>query len=141
MRLRFWSGLCDAASSSCGHAPREPIPERHQLGPTVHESRCRTVPSGAAYGSYAGTTLVLQYGGFGQLWGIPGSCIDPVTNATVSCAGQNVENIAAFEIPDDPTGHVKPAEHGRFELADLYRPGADRDGRAAGHPGRRRILK
>ncbi len=70
-----------------------------------------TVPSGAAYGSYAGTTLVLQYGGFGQLWGIPGSCIDPVTNATVSCAGQNVENIAAFEIPDDPTvGVVKSGQ-------------------------------
>ncbi len=62
-----------------------------------------TVPAGAQYGSYAGTTLVLQYGGFGQLWGIPGTCVDPVTNATVSCSGQNVENVSAFEIPDDPT--------------------------------------
>jgi hypothetical protein len=65
-----------------------------------------TVPAGAAYGSYAGTTLVLQYGGFGQLWGIPGICVDPVTNATVSCNGQNVQNIAAFEIPDDPATGV-----------------------------------
>jgi len=61
------------------------------------------VPAGAQYRSYARTTLVLPYGGFGQLWGIPGTCVDPVTNATVSCSGQNVENVAAFEIPDDPT--------------------------------------
>lgn len=62
-----------------------------------------TVPSGAAYGSYAGSTVVLQYGGFGQLWGIPGNCVDPLTNATVSCANSNVDNVAAFEIPDDLT--------------------------------------
>jgi hypothetical protein len=62
-----------------------------------------TVPAGGAYGNYAGTTLVLQYGGFGQLCGVPGSCVDSITNATVSCAGQNVQNVAAFEVPDDPT--------------------------------------
>jgi len=32
------------------------------------------------YGNYAGTTLSLEFGGFGDLWGIPSSCIDLITN-------------------------------------------------------------
>ncbi len=32
------------------------------------------------YGSYAGTTISLDYGGFGDLWGIPSSCVDLTTN-------------------------------------------------------------
>jgi hypothetical protein len=39
------------------------------------------VPSGAQYGTYAGATFTLQYGGFGNLWGIPSTCIDISTNA------------------------------------------------------------
>jgi hypothetical protein len=39
------------------------------------------VPTGAQYGSYAGAAFTLQYGGFGNLWGIPSTCIDISTNA------------------------------------------------------------
>jgi hypothetical protein len=39
------------------------------------------VPAGAKYGGYAGATFTLQYGGFGNLWGIPSTCIDVATNA------------------------------------------------------------
>jgi hypothetical protein len=59
------------------------------------------VPSGAIYGSYAGKSLVLQYGGFGQLWGIPGTCVDQSTNAVVACNTPNAQNVGAFMIPDD----------------------------------------
>src|SRR5882724_4497822 len=47
------------------------------------------VPANAAgnspYGAYANTNLILQYGGFGDLWGIPGSCVSSVTNQVVDC--------------------------------------------------------
>ncbi len=39
-----------------------------------------TVPSGAQYGNSAGSTVILQYSGFGNLFGIPSSCIDMTTN-------------------------------------------------------------
>jgi hypothetical protein len=39
------------------------------------------VPAGAKYGGYAGATFTMQYGGFGNLWGIPSTCIDAATNA------------------------------------------------------------
>lgn len=38
------------------------------------------VPAGAKYGGYAGATFTMQYGGFGNLWGIPSTCIDAATN-------------------------------------------------------------
>ncbi len=38
------------------------------------------VPTGAKYGLYQGATISLQYGGFGDLWGIPSVCIDVTTN-------------------------------------------------------------
>jgi hypothetical protein len=62
-----------------------------------------TVPMGAAYGTYAGTTLVLQYGGFGDLWGIPGACVSALTNATVSCDTPNARYVPNFVIPFDAT--------------------------------------
>jgi hypothetical protein len=59
-----------------------------------------TVPTGAAYGQYAGTSLVLQYGGYGDLWGVPGYCVSPDTNAVVPC-GENVRYVPSFQIPFD----------------------------------------
>ena len=43
-----------------------------------------TVPTGTQYGEFAGSTLVLQFSGFGELHGIPGRCVSPATNLTVS---------------------------------------------------------
>jgi hypothetical protein len=62
-----------------------------------------TVPSGAAYSSYAGTTMVLQYNGFGDLFGIPGKCVSPVNNAPVSCDTQGARYVPEFMIPFDQT--------------------------------------
>jgi hypothetical protein len=56
------------------------------------------------YGNYAGTTMVLQYNGFGNLWGIPGTCVSSITNQPISCndpSGTAIY-IAAFEMPYDP---------------------------------------
>jgi hypothetical protein len=61
-----------------------------------------TVPSGTAYGTYAGKSILLQFNGFGNLSGIPGYCVDPVTNATVSCT-QNARYVPMFSIPDGTT--------------------------------------
>src|SRR4029453_17070670 len=55
----------------------------------------------AAYGEFAGQTLVLQYGGFGDLWGIPGKCVSRSTNEEVDCGEQNARYVAAFMIPFD----------------------------------------
>ncbi len=60
-----------------------------------------TVPAtGAQYGAYAGKALVLQYGGFGDLWGLPGHCVSHLTNQTVDCGAQNddVRYVPAFAI-------------------------------------------
>jgi hypothetical protein len=62
-----------------------------------------TVPAGAAYGNYAGKTLVLQYGGFGELWGIPGECVSRLTNEKVSCDTPDTRYVPAFVIPFDET--------------------------------------
>ena len=61
------------------------------------------VPAGAAFGTYAGTTLVLQYNGFGDLSGIPGSCVSSSTNAPVDCTTPNSRYVPQFVIPYDPT--------------------------------------
>jgi hypothetical protein len=62
------------------------------------------VPQGAAYGEHAGKSLVLQYGGFGDLWGIPGVCVSPETNEQVSCEnGEGVRYVPSFVIPNDVT--------------------------------------
>jgi hypothetical protein len=62
-----------------------------------------SVPNGAAYGAYAGKSIVLQYGGTGQLWGIPGHCVSSLTNAMVSCGTQGSRYVPAFVIPYDET--------------------------------------
>ncbi|MED5617796.1 hypothetical protein [Ideonella sp. BN130291] len=65
------------------------------------------VPTGTAYGAYAGKSIVLQYGGFGELWGIPGHCVSRTTNEPVSCEGQESRYVPAFVIPmDEVLGRV-----------------------------------
>jgi hypothetical protein len=61
-----------------------------------------TVPTGAAYGSYAGTSLILQYNGFGDLWGIPSICVSQTTNLPVNCQDPTAFNVPQFIIPYDP---------------------------------------
>jgi len=66
-----------------------------------------TVPAGAAYGAYAGKSIVLQYGGWGDLWGIPGHCVSRVTNERVSCETPESRYVPAFVIPfDEVQGRV-----------------------------------
>jgi hypothetical protein len=65
------------------------------------------VPAGAKYGQYAGKSIVLQYGGFGELWGVPGHCVSRITNARVSCDTQDSRHVPAFVIPfDEVLGRV-----------------------------------
>lgn len=68
------------------------------------------VPSGAQYGAYAGKSIVLQYGGFGELWGIPGHCVSRLTNEKVSCETPESRHVPAFVIPfDEVLGSVSNA--------------------------------
>jgi hypothetical protein len=61
----------------------------------------------APYGAYANTNLILQYGGFGDLWGIPGSCVSSITNQAIDCNDPSgvARYVAAFAIPYDPNGN------------------------------------
>ena len=59
-----------------------------------------TVPSGGAYGSFAGKSILLQFNGFGNLFGIPGYCVSPVDNSTVDCSTANSRYVPMFSIPD-----------------------------------------
>jgi hypothetical protein len=62
------------------------------------------VPNDATlYKDYAGKSIVLQYGGFGQLWGIPGHCVSHLTNQPVSCDQQESRYVPEFVIPYDET--------------------------------------
>jgi hypothetical protein len=62
-----------------------------------------TVPAGAAYGTFAGKSILLQFNGFGNLFGVPGYCVDPVTNATVDCSVNGSRYVPMFSIPDGAT--------------------------------------
>jgi hypothetical protein len=61
----------------------------------------------APYGAYANTNLILQYGGFGDLWGIPGSCVSSATNQAVDCNDPSgvARYVAAFAVPYDPNAN------------------------------------
>ncbi len=61
-----------------------------------------TVPTGAAYGSYAGLPILLQFNGFGNLQGIPGACVNPTDNSPANC-GPDVSFVPMFSIPDGTT--------------------------------------
>ncbi len=62
-----------------------------------------TVPGGAAYGSYAGKNIQLQFNGFGNLFGIPGYCVNPVDNSAADCKTANVRYVPSFALPDGAT--------------------------------------
>lgn len=51
---------------------------------------------------YDGTTLYLEYNGFGNLQGIPGKCVDRTTGADTSC-GPGTRWIPELTIPDGAT--------------------------------------
>ena len=70
---------------------------------TVPANSSGSGASGLPYGSYAGATLVLQYADFGDLWGIPNTCVSSATNQTVSCNDPTARSVPAFAIPYDPT--------------------------------------
>jgi hypothetical protein len=70
---------------------------------TVPANTSGSGAAGPPYGNYAGTTLVLQYANFGDLWGVPGTCVSPSTNQTVDCNDPTARYVSAFEIPYDPT--------------------------------------
>lgn len=58
--------------------------------------------SAADVTKFDGNTVQLQYNGFGQLQGIPGSCVDPITNLSANC-DQNARWVPAFDIRDGST--------------------------------------
>ena len=63
------------------------------------------VPVAAKYGSYQGATISLEYGGFGDLWGIPSTCVDVATNSPCvfgTTPSQNQRWTPKFSIPFDP---------------------------------------
>jgi hypothetical protein len=62
-----------------------------------------TVPTGAAYGSYSGLPILLQFNGFGNLGGIPGSCVNPSDNAPEDCGTNGASYVPTFSIPDGTT--------------------------------------
>jgi hypothetical protein len=60
-----------------------------------------TVPTGASYGSYSGQQILLQFNGFGNLQGIPGTCVNPTDNSPVDCGTSDAQYVPAFSIPDN----------------------------------------
>ena len=67
------------------------------------ENVAYTVPTGAAYGSWAGKSIQLQFNGFGNLQGIPGSCVNPQDNSEEDCGTTGARYVPAFSIPDGAT--------------------------------------
>src|SRR3982074_1892806 len=62
-----------------------------------------TVPTGSAYGAYSGLPILLQFNGFGNLGGIPGSCVNPTDNSVEDCSKSGASYLPTFSIPDGPT--------------------------------------
>jgi hypothetical protein len=62
-----------------------------------------TVPTGSAYGSYSGLPILLQFNGFGNLQGIPGTCVNPIDNSVEDCSTNGASYVSAFSIPDGTT--------------------------------------
>ncbi len=83
------------------------------------------VPSGAKYGGYAGATISLQYGGFGDLWGIPNECVDITTNAAcdftqgTGTAQNNQRWTSKFTIPFNATTGVVTASGTQYLVKPL----------------------
>jgi hypothetical protein len=62
-----------------------------------------TVPMGPSYGAYAGLPILLQFNGFGNLQGIPGTCVNPTDNSVVDCGTSGASYVPAFSIADGTT--------------------------------------
>jgi hypothetical protein len=62
-----------------------------------------TVPSGSAYGTWAGKNIQLQFNGFGNLFGIPGYCVSPINNRVSDCSVEGARYVSMFSIPDGAT--------------------------------------
>jgi hypothetical protein len=70
------------------------------------------VPNDATtYGTWAGKNLQLQFNGFGNLQGIPGSCVDPVDNSPADCSTAGARYVPAFSIADGETMTLKHADN------------------------------
>lgn len=53
------------------------------------------------FGTFAGASLQLQYNGFGDLFGIPSTCVNAITNEPVACGpGQGIRWVPSFSIPE-----------------------------------------
>lgn len=83
------SWLVDATNNVVHFDPPENIPY--------------TVPSGTAYGTWAGKSILLQFNGFGNLSGIPGYCVNPTDNSTVDCGAPGSRYVSMFPLPDGAT--------------------------------------
>jgi hypothetical protein len=68
-----------------------------------------TVPTGTAYGSWAGKSILLQFNGFGNLFGIPGYCVSPTDNSPVDCSTANSRYVPMFSIPDGDATMTLPS--------------------------------
>lgn len=62
-----------------------------------------TVPTGAAYGTYSGLPILLQFNGFGNVGGIPGYCVNPVDNSVEDCNTSGSSYLPLFSIADGTT--------------------------------------
>lgn len=49
---------------------------------------------------YSGSTMRLQFNGFGELQGIPGHCVNPLDNTATTNCDQNTRWVPAFDIVD-----------------------------------------
>jgi hypothetical protein len=67
------------------------------------QSIAYTVPTGSSYGSYSGVPILLQFNGFGNLEGIPGSCVNPADNSAEDCSVNGASYVPMFSIPDGTT--------------------------------------
>ena len=65
----------------------------------TYPSTATTVNATATDTKYAGKAFQLQYGGFRQLWGIPGKCVGMDKGEAVAC-GPSARFVPEFVIPD-----------------------------------------
>jgi len=80
------------------------------------------VPNTAKYGSSAGSTVSLQSGDFGDLWGIPNKCVDLTTNAECVFTGTptpsaNQHWAPKFSIPFSLTDGIVTVAVGQGPIA------------------------
>lgn len=86
-----------------------------------------TVPNTAAYGSLAGSTVSLQYGDFGSLWGIPNKCVDLTSNTDCVFSGGTLTPPAnqhwapVFSIPFSTTDGIVTAAADQGAITDPRR--------------------